>query len=49
MRYHFVLLSLVIFLFEIILSVDVSINTVSSFAFGEKIIKAQVSILEGQQ
>ena len=49
MRYDFILLLWVIILLEITLSVDVSINTVSSYAFGEKIIKAQVSILEGQQ
>ena len=49
MRYDFILLSWVIILFEITLSVDASINTVSSYAFEKKIIKAQVSILEDQQ
>lgn len=44
----FVLLSLAIFAFEICNSVDVSINTTSSYVFSEKIIKTSVTTFNGQ-
>jgi len=49
MHYYLGILSWMIFSIQICFSVDVSINTTSSFSFPEKIIKTAVSILEGQE